>query len=431
MPRRVQSSSRPTRLAALVTALALVVGAFTFPPPAMAQEGKRLWSLRELLGLPSAPQRNRRAVSPRVSKPPAERRQKPVKSTATRERTQGAKKAAPRAENRPAVVEEAPAPDKNADARVILVVGDFLAAGLAEGLTEAFRLDPTIRIEARSNGSSGLVRDDFYDWPAELPAMLETLKPTAVVVAVGANDRQAMRLESRRVQPRSDDWNKAYAARAAALAEAVTKAKAQLLWMGMPAFRQGRMSEDMIAFNDIYRTAVEGAGGSFVDVWEGFVDETGAYTASGPDINGQPVRLRAGDGINMTAAGKRKLAFYVQRPLAKQYGLAPSTGVVSVPPAGADPTPALPGAAAPAVRPGALGKAVKPSDRTVPVSLNDPELDGGGELLGAQAPTAGSAKGAGGGRPEAAPRAGRADYWTLPGVATAGRPAEQTSAIGR
>ena len=40
-----------------------------------------------------------------------------------------------------------------------------------------------------------------------------------------------------------------------------------------------------------------------MDIWDGFVDENGAYVSTGPDINGQPARLRAGDGINLTKAG--------------------------------------------------------------------------------------------------------------------------------
>ena len=72
----------------------------------------------------------------------------------------------------------------------------------------------------------------------------------------------------------------------------------------------------MLAFNDIYRTAAESAGGEFVDIWDGFVDENGAFVDNGPDMNGQPVRLRGADGINLSKAGKRKIAFYAEKPLA-------------------------------------------------------------------------------------------------------------------
>ena len=73
------------------------------------------------------------------------------------------------------------------------------------------------------------------------------------------------------------------------------------------------MNSDMLAFNDIYRRVGGERGGEFVDVWDGFVDENGAFVSTGPDINGQPVRLRSNDGINFTKAGKRKLAFYARK----------------------------------------------------------------------------------------------------------------------
>lgn len=44
-------------------------------------------------------------------------------------------------------------------------------------------------------------------------------------------------------------------------------------------------------------------------MWDGFVDEGGKFVITGYDMNGQQARLREADGIGMTQAGKRKLAF--------------------------------------------------------------------------------------------------------------------------
>lgn len=71
----------------------------------------------------------------------------------------------------------------------------------------------------------------------------------------------------------------------------------------------------MLAFNEMYRATATTAGAEFIDIWDGFIDENGAFVSSGPDINGQPARLRANDGINFTAAGRRKLAFYAESRL--------------------------------------------------------------------------------------------------------------------
>ncbi len=260
--------------------------------------------------------------------------------------------------------------EKAASARTVLVVGDFMAGGLAEGLTTVFAGSPDIKVVEKTHGSSGFVRDDVYNWPAEIKALVEAERAAAVVVMLGANDRQQLRSGDGREQLLTEGWTKEYRARTAAFAAAVAESKVPLVWVGLPAFKQKKMLSDMIAFNDLYRQAAEQAGGAFVDIWDGFVDENGAFVMTGPDINGQPVRLRGDDGINLSRAGKRKVAFYVEKPLFKALGIPGASGTV------------LPAIAA---LPDAVQGPGQPVDidRTPPISLSDPNLDGGMELLGA------------------------------------------------
>lgn len=273
---------------------------------------------------------------------------------------------APKTHARPPAEPEMPVVEKSQTARAVLVVGDFMASGLAEGLSVAFAQNAEIKVIDRTKGSSGFAREDYYDWPKEIKPLIEADKPAAIVVMLGSNDRQQMRVGDVREQPLTEGWTKEYQARAAALATAMKDSKIPFVWVGQPAFKPKKMLSDMLALNDIYRQAAEGVGGTFVDIWDGFVDENGAFVTDGPDMNGQPVRLRSNDGINMSKAGKRKLAFYVEKPLYKILGIAGS------------------GANAPdaAVLPQAGPQSRMPVDRTLPVSLNDPELDGAGELLG-------------------------------------------------
>ena len=133
----------------------------------------------------------------------------------------------------------------------------------------------------------------------------------------------------------------------------------------------GHMTNDVLAFNELYRNATEKAGGTFVDVWDGFVDQSGSFTLSGFDMSGQTARLRNNDGIGLTPAGKRKLAFYVEKPLRQMLGNATSPNIAAIKPGA--PVQALPGTPQAPVK----------VDRLAPISLNDPELDGGTELLGA------------------------------------------------
>src|SRR5690606_23601856 len=167
--------------------------------------------------------------------------------------------------------------EKAEDAKKVLVVGDFLASGLADGLTAAFAENPDVRVVERANGSSGLVRDDHYDWPGNIDAVIEEEKPAVVVVMIGSNDRQQLRVEGTREEPRSEAWTQEYERRVTALAKAVRDKGLPLVWIGNLPFKSGAMSSDMIAFNDIYRRIVTDVGGEFVDVWDGFVDEKGEF----------------------------------------------------------------------------------------------------------------------------------------------------------
>ncbi|MHA6641503.1 SGNH/GDSL hydrolase family protein [Mesorhizobium sp. A623] len=345
---------RATHRALPILVLALVVlgiaVAGTFSRPAMAQE--QGWSLRDLL----FPRKSQRVQ-------PLDRFPAPPK----------AKKR--RVERQPAVV-ETPAVEKAPDARTVLVVGDFMASGLADGLEQAFEENPSVAIVNRSNGSSGFVRDDYYDWPKQIGSVIAEAKPAAIIVMIGSNDRQQMQIGEARESPRSEAWTKEYEARTQAFGKAIASSKVPLLWVGMPSFKNARMTSDMLAFNDIYREAAQAGGGAFIDIWDGFADENGAFVITGPDMNGQPVRLRSDDGINVTKAGRRKLAFYVEKPLTKILGLgSPTDSGTGTPPAGEP------------VKTPEAGTPPAAIDRTVPMLLSDPALDGGTELLGAAMPS--------------------------------------------
>ncbi|RKF06093.1 DUF459 domain-containing protein [Oceaniradius stylonematis] len=260
--------------------------------------------------------------------------------------------------------------EKAENARIVLVVGDFVADGLARGLTDAFAASPNVVVERRVNGSSGFVRDDFYDWPGEIGAILEEVKPSVLVVHLGSNDRQPLRVDGATREVLSEQWRTEYQSRIDAFINAAGQAGVALVWTGSPPFRFRSMSADMLAFNEIYRARTEAANGHFVDIWDGFVDEDGNFIERGPDIKGQVVRLRGSDGINFTPAGQRKIAFYVERQLKQILGDSALPLVTSL---GADNLPIM-----------KLPPLQTEADleRVNPIAVTDPDLDGGSVLLG-------------------------------------------------
>ena len=203
----------------------------------------------------------------------------------------------------------------------IVVVGDNLAFGVARDLGEALDDIPDLDVERLAVGSSGLVRDDFYDWPAELKTILE--EPTAaVVLIIGANDRQPLRDDKGSHQPNSDDWLRLYTERVEELAAIPKAAGVPLFWVEMPVMSSGSLTSTLTLTNAIFRDKTEAAGGTFVETWDQFVDESGKYSRSGPDLTGTQKRLRTGDGIHFTKAGYDVLAHVIAKPLRQLPALA-------------------------------------------------------------------------------------------------------------
>jgi hypothetical protein len=88
-----------------------------------------------------------------------------------------------------------------------------------------------------------------------------------------------------------------------------------VLWIGLPVVRGPKSTADTLFLDALYRDAAGKAGITYVDVWDGFVDEAGRFLQQGPDFEGQIRRLRSYDGVYFTKAGARKLAHYVEREI--------------------------------------------------------------------------------------------------------------------
>ena len=201
--------------------------------------------------------------------------------------------------------------EKQEDAVRLLVVGDFMARGLADALADTFAGEPGIVVIDRSNGSSGLVRDDFYDWSRVLPDLLEEVKSTFVVIMIGTNDRQGLRTVDGRFDLRSGQWDLIYFERVSRLAEILAFNDGFAFWVGQPPMRSRAMSADMAYFNSVYEDAAGRVGIRFIDIWDAFADQDGRFAATGPDVDGQNRVLRADDGFSFTAAGRAKAAFFI------------------------------------------------------------------------------------------------------------------------
>jgi hypothetical protein len=257
----------------------------------------------------------------------------------------------------------------------VVVIGDSMADWLGYGLDETYAADqPDIAVERKIRAYSGLIRYDAknetLEWPQVIKDALATETPNAIVVMLGLNDRTSLRdavpphpgpqpkaepqkgdpAAASRPQPDSpqqqaapspdteaatpapgdaqprltpgasyefhtDAWAELYGKRIDAMIAALKSKGVPVLWVGLPALRGPKSTGDMNYLDELYRAHAEKAGITYVDIWDGFVDEQGRFALQGPDFQGQTRKLRTPDGVHFTKAGAVKLASYVDREL--------------------------------------------------------------------------------------------------------------------
>jgi hypothetical protein len=203
---------------------------------------------------------------------------------------------------------------------------------------------------------------------------------------------------------RDDRWVELYSKKIEELANVLKAKGVPVLWVGLPAIRGPKGTADMLFLDSLYREGAAKAGITYVDVWDGFVDEAGRFLQKGPDFEGQIRQLRSGDGVYFTKPGARKLAHYVEREITRL--LAGRSGPIALPSEPATPdTSAEPGKPAP--RP--LAGPIVP---LVAASISTDQLLGGPGTRPASVDAL-AAKALVKGEPLAAP-AGRADDYSWP-----------------
>lgn len=216
----------------------------------------------------------------------------------------------------------------------INVLGDSLAVYAADGLTQAFVDKPEISIVNRAHESSGLVRDDFYDW-SKIAQDVATAKDKLdfVVIIIGINDNQALKDGADALDPLGDKWRELYGQRIERLVAPFKLAHVPVVWVGLPPIRSEGLNALAIKLNELYKEHAEKAGAHYIDIWDAFADEDGVYNAFGPDINGQNAKLRTSDGIHFTKAGARKLAQFLEADIKRAFDAAkPQSDIANLPP---------------------------------------------------------------------------------------------------
>ena len=209
--------------------------------------------------------------------------------------------------------------EKAAGATRLMIFGDSMATDLGNALERLYAEDPNLAIINQGVGSSSFVRPDFFDWPKAVNDAIAENKFDVAIFFIGINDRQKMNLNGQSYGSLTPEWTAEYSTRIANVVKAMRAANKPIIWVGLPPVAPPKLGKALLQVNEIQRLAAFGGGAEFVDIYERFATEEGAYTERGPDLNGNQVRMRKDDGIHFATAGADKLAFYVNQVLRNYY----------------------------------------------------------------------------------------------------------------
>lgn len=197
----------------------------------------------------------------------------------------------------------------------IAVVGDSLANDLGRGMEDLFRDKPSVKIIKQTRYATGLTRPDYFNWNAELRGFVGKADADAIVVLIGGNDGQAIRVKGRSLERFSKPWMAEYERRVAQFMTILKRAKTKVYWVGLPVVRSDSMSRHFRAMNAIFRRQAARHGIKYVSIWKDFADSSGDYTSFGRSVQGVKRQLRKSDGLHFTDAGTLRLATSVARAI--------------------------------------------------------------------------------------------------------------------
>jgi hypothetical protein len=170
--------------------------------------------------------------------------------------------------------------------------------------------------------STGLVRPDFFNWPAQLQRQAKSFDPGAAVVMWGANDNQGVQTSSGKVFGfGSGGWEKEYDKRVDdAIAILFAGGVRRIYWIGQPIMPDSTYDRQISVMNDIFRSAAKKHPGvQYIDAYKVFSDSDGVYSQYLRDDHGEMQQVREADGEHLTYAGGLRLAKVVMAAIKAEW----------------------------------------------------------------------------------------------------------------
>jgi len=195
----------------------------------------------------------------------------------------------------------------------ILIIGDSIMKGLSHSLTLELERKPGVKSLAFSSIGSGLARLDVFDWMQKIRELSAEFKPDAAIVLMGANDRQAMQINGKTIQPNQPEWDAEYERRVSEAMDLLLAGGAKVIyWIELPDMREEQVQANALALRGLQRAAAEKHPAVQRIASDEVLSRTpGQYSAYVVQPGSLPVMVRDSDGIHLTRAGCDLLAAHV------------------------------------------------------------------------------------------------------------------------
>ncbi|MCX6790896.1 MAG: DUF459 domain-containing protein [Candidatus Gribaldobacteria bacterium] len=154
--------------------------------------------------------------------------------------------------------------------------------------------------------SSGLARPDFFDWSKKAQELVQAYQPNVVVVMLGANDDQNLKVTGTDGQKRyltfgSLAWEEEYGRRVASLIKTFQDRGSLVFWVGMPITRDLNRFSRYTKVNIVcQKQANQLTGAYYISTWRLLSNSQGDYLGFLPDAKGKYQPTHAPDGIHLS-----------------------------------------------------------------------------------------------------------------------------------
>ena len=204
----------------------------------------------------------------------------------------------------------------------LYIAGDSMMGLPGMALTNLSNKTKLIKPQLDYRISTGLVRPDFFNWPAQFQSQVEAFDPGAVAVMFGANDNQPLQSSSGKVhQFGSDGWKKEYRKRVEdAIALLYQGGVRRVYWIGQPVMPGATFDRQIKLMNDIYRNvAAKTFGVRYIDAYRLLSNGNGQFAQYLRDADGKLQKIREQDGEHLTYAGGLLVAEAVMAAIKEEW----------------------------------------------------------------------------------------------------------------